>query len=274
MSKQFQTTTDIAVSEVTQQNWVYEMTVEDSLNRLETWLISQTFGVDEIDAEPESVCKFKAKGHLPRGGVAALLRVRQAIEGDNPFERRYKAFTFLPLQVYTGLPVHVNCTFELDQSRRNLVKGEDYGSSGTSGKGLIHKWNKLLAEHVIGPAYAKLVHQAGKILLDPAQENFKKEFQMKRVLYDRLFPTGLTHLTGEWELIARSMLLYIGNNTLDVLPVIDATSTPHVTVTWHHPVSENSRAFFDNLTAQLPEKESVTLASSKVYGAESRCDTL
>ena len=174
MSKQFQATTDIAVSEVTQQNWVYEMTVEDSLNRLETWLISQTFGVDEIDAEPENVFKFKAKGHLPRGGVAALLRVRQAIKGDNPFERRYKAFTFLPLQVYTGLPVHVNGTFELDQSRRNLVKGEDYGSSGTSGKGLIHKWNKLLAEHVIGPAYAKLVHQAGKILLDPAQENFKK----------------------------------------------------------------------------------------------------
>ena len=195
LSKQFQATTDISVSEVTQQNWVYQMTVEDSLNRLETWLISQTFGVDEIGADHEGDFQFKAKGHLPRGGVAGLLQVRQAVKSDNSFERRYRVFTFLPLQVYTGLPVHVNGTFELDQSRRNLVKGEDYGSSGTSGKELIHKWNKLLAKHVIGPAYAKLIHEAGRILLDPSQE--KKEFQMKCILYDRLFPTDLTHLRGE-----------------------------------------------------------------------------
>ncbi|XP_072039950.1 sacsin-like [Amphiura filiformis] len=264
LSRQFQTNADVTVSEIPQKLWVYKMDVEDSLNRSETWLISQAFGVDEYNAETEGAIQFKAKTNLPRGGVAALLGLQQAIKHDNPFERQYRAFTFLPLQVYTNLPVHVNGTFELDQSRRNLVKGSDYAGNQTGGDGLIHNWNKLLAVHVIGPAYAKLIHEAGRILLDPSQDTFRKDVQRQLMLYNRLFPIideKEKGLRGEWKLVAKATLLNIGTSLLDVLPVVTEgkAGDSNTTVTWHHPVSETSKAFFDNLSDQLPAKESDTL---------------
>ena len=70
--------------------------------------------------------------------------------GLNNQDKTYRAFCFLPLAIETGLPVHVNGQFVLDNSRRDLWKDE-----GSQGKGT--QWNNFIKTYVLAPAYAELI---------------------------------------------------------------------------------------------------------------------
>jgi sacsin len=59
------------------------------------------------------------------------------------------AFCFLPLPIETGLPVHVNGHFALDQNRSHLF--------GTYKEDVRYIWNKCLLEQVAAYSYASCI---------------------------------------------------------------------------------------------------------------------
>ena len=76
-----------------------------------------------------------------------------------------RAFTFLPLPVKTGLPVHVNAYFELSSNRRDIWFGGDMAGGGAARS----EWNQALLSKVVAPCYARLVIAcAGKLGPSPA----------------------------------------------------------------------------------------------------------
>ncbi|KAA8533361.1 hypothetical protein F0562_033106 [Nyssa sinensis] len=80
-----------------------------------------------------------------------------SIEDRNFFEGR--AFCFLPLPIYTGLPVHVNAYFELSSNRRDIWFGNDMAGGGKKRS----DWNIHLLEDVVAPAYG---HMLEKVALE------------------------------------------------------------------------------------------------------------
>ncbi|CAK9174309.1 unnamed protein product [Ilex paraguariensis] len=66
-----------------------------------------------------------------------------------------RAFCFLPLPIYTGLPVHVNAYFELSSNRRDIWFGNDMAGGGKKRS----EWNKYLLEDVVAPAYGRLLEK-------------------------------------------------------------------------------------------------------------------
>ena len=160
-------------------------------------------------------------------------------------DQQYKAYCVLPLPIHTHLPVHVNGMFELNQSRRDLSKCDDYALRGSGeDDSLIHEWNKQLIMNVIAPAYGKLLNVAGKMILEKNEDNLF--FKDRISLYDGLFPKDLEKVYGEWQLLAKATFCYIGKKNLEVLPVV-RHKRKGKEITWHHANSDTSLAFFNDL---------------------------
>ena len=144
------------LSEIEMKEITYVMTIEDSRERKEDWLVVQRTGFEKKTEIPESVFTAydkKELGLLPRGGVATVLN------STSPMSHQMKAYCFLPLPQETGLPVNINGHFALDhEARRNLWQGED--SRG--------EWNKVLLQGVIAPCYVTTLCRARYFLqLEP-----------------------------------------------------------------------------------------------------------
>ena len=97
----------------------YPLTIVESLmargrERKEEWLIQQGIGdVDKVVKKWTYVEQVK-----PRHGIAAPLKCEGAtLDGQ--------VFCFLPLPLYSGLPVHINGHFILNSTRRNLWNATD-----------------------------------------------------------------------------------------------------------------------------------------------------
>ncbi|XP_022089606.1 sacsin-like [Acanthaster planci] len=231
---------ELPCQEIEPMSCVYSVATKDSTGTMKSWLISQMLGFKDLDINMQELSSAASlKKPLPRGGVAALMN------GSNKEETGgagYKAYCFLPLPIYTELPVHVNGTFELDAARKSLQKGDAYAGVLESSKdGLIHRWNRLLVQHVIAPAYAELIKHAGRNMLGEVKA--KKSYKEQLIPYDNIFPKNLEVLRGEWRLLAEATLRYIGKNELEVLPVVRLSGK----ISWHHPSSDTSLAFFDGL---------------------------
>ncbi len=231
---------------------VYNLVIEDSESNKQKWLISRMLGFENLQDDVQVLSNTSSlKNPLPRGGVAA--RISETACQPTP---KFKAYCFLPLPIQTGLPVHVNGMFELDSSRSNLLKGNDFVKADNvkTDDEFIHKWNLLLVTHVIAPAYAKLIENAGRTLLGETFSNHPIAQQIE--VFNGLFPTHLDKLHGIWKVLAKETLLYIEKNNLKVLPVVRPNQDGW-TVTWHDPITETSSVVFDNLNAddkKLPKK--------------------
>ncbi len=110
------------------------------------WMISHCVGHDES-------LKFaqETKENLvPAGAVAVALR--SANGGYLPVLCKGQVFTYLPLPIYTGLPVHINGAFALESSRRHLTEktAEDKEERGAV-------WNQLLQEDAVCCAYFQMM---------------------------------------------------------------------------------------------------------------------
>ncbi|XP_038057003.1 sacsin-like [Patiria miniata] len=227
--------------EIAPMSCVYSLETKDSNDNLKSWLISQMLGFKGLDVDSQVLSNAAdLKKPLPRGGVAALMKDSRQ---EDTCDQQCTAYCFLPLPIYTALPVHVNGTFELDAARKSLKKGCAYED------GLIHQWNKLLVENVIAPAYAELITHARRTMLG---ETSHKD-QLKQ--YDDIFPKHLEVVHGEWRLLAEATLRYISDNNLEVLPVVKPTSG---NISWHHPNSDLSLAFFDDFDENVDSSVDVT----------------
>ncbi|XP_033645532.1 LOW QUALITY PROTEIN: sacsin-like [Asterias rubens] len=218
---------------------VYSLVIQDSSEGKEKWMVSQMLGF-------EGVAGIKgSEDRLPRGGVAALLSGKRV---ESVQHRQHRAYCVLPLPIHTELPVHVNGMFELDSSRRNLSKGDDYAMEEQKAEDddrLIHKWNRKLIKGVIAPAYAKLLVEAGKKI--PLKDKGTSTVQNLISFYDDLFPKNLNNLKNEWHLVAKATLQNISQNNLEVLPVV-CQKGKGTQVTWHHVNTATSLAYFDDLS--------------------------
>ncbi|XP_033639007.1 sacsin-like [Asterias rubens] len=212
---------------------VYRLLIQDTRESKQTWLVSQMLGFHGLPPEEnfQLSSATSLKKPLPRGGVAALI-------SEGVIQPKYKAYCFLPLPIHTQLPVHVNGMFELDSSRKNLKKGDFYTGSP------ILKWNSQLIKYVIAPAYAELLLQAGRNILNKAED--RSQYKDPFAFYDELFPKHLVKLRDEWELLAKETLSLIGRENRKVLPVA-RRKEQYLDVTWHHPNSNSSATFFDRL---------------------------
>ncbi|KAF5313831.1 hypothetical protein D9619_013016 [Psilocybe cf. subviscida] len=81
---------------------------------------------------------------LPHVGIAAPMDGKKCTG---------RLFTFLPLPLPTGFPVHIHAYFALTQSRQNLRNSQETGLIEGTDDHLLIAWNKLLFERYIPNAW-------------------------------------------------------------------------------------------------------------------------
>ena len=121
---------------------VLETMVTSTFSIKEHWLIQQ--GVGDVENHAKNWSFLNAKT-LPKHGIAVTL------ERHNDF--RGQLFCFLPLPVYTDLPVHINGQFVLDSNRRSLWV------STTKEPDDKTRWNDSLIE-AIASSYVQFLERA------------------------------------------------------------------------------------------------------------------
>ena len=231
----------------------YGMTLKDSLDKVEEWLIYQCLGVQQ--QEPLSVIPEGSKLNLlPRAGVAACIRRFHSVKTpyspttspthaprqelhNNP----HKVFCFLPLPVETGLPVHVNGHFSLDNARRNLWQEEN-------GKDPRYQWNEFLKLQVVASAYAELIINArfyikGITIDEPWYFSGKDDAHYGLKWYHGLFPSPeIAH--SDWKQLAVAVYKRIAAGSKPVLPIVRGSNndvSSSRSPSYHQPVSRAAK---------------------------------
>ena len=118
---------------------------------------------------------------VPWGAVAADITA-EAGDGSRSLIAPGQAFCFLPLPAMTGLPVQINGFFELSSNRRDIWHGSDLAGAGAQRA----RWNILLLEQAVAPAYALLLEAAASAL-GPGKE------------FDRLWPQS--DVNAPWQFL-------------------------------------------------------------------------
>lgn len=243
----------------------YGITLKDTVGREEEWLIHQSLGSQQYDGE----YRIPDSNMLPHAGVAACVRVQDpgtrssSSQFGLPRGVCHRAFCLLPLPVNTGLPVHVNGYFALDNSRRGLWTDED-------GKGSMTQWNDFIKTQVLVPAYASLIMSARQHIAGIQEGTTwfvsdKNDAASGLQWYYNLFPE-LEKVNSDWTDLAASLYRYIAITGQAVLPIIqeqgnnsvrEAKRRPHTTQSlqermtcfWMPPADdeEERHAFFSNL---------------------------
>ncbi|XP_078349603.1 sacsin-like isoform X1 [Oculina patagonica] len=203
----------------------YTSTIQDTLGRREEWLIHQCLG-SRLHGEKPVIPEGSKYGLLPRAAVAARVATN-----DVPSRRRrssaaqqtiqsskiHRAFCSLPLPIETGLPVHVNGQFVLDNSRRNLWKDE-------SGQGQRTQWNNFIKNHVLAPAYAELIVSARAYIPGISQGDLWYFSHISEATsglnwYHTIFPDPETVHT-EWRGISTTVYRLLASSNQPILPII------------------------------------------------------
>ncbi|XP_048734804.2 sacsin-like [Ostrea edulis] len=155
----------------------YEVTLKDTSDKEKKWLLCQRFGFSVGTDIPKSVQEAfedKTLGLLPQGGIAMPI-------GHSALSVA-KAFCFLPMPCTTGLTIHVNGHFSLDNdSRRGLWKDDkmEYRS----------QWNYLILTDIIAPLYAKAIEmQLTAMKLVPAGKYHDWQLRIKLKDFHSFFP--------------------------------------------------------------------------------------
>ena len=215
----------------------YGLTIKDTTGREEGWLVHQSLGSQQYDG----VYEIPDGNMLPRVGVAARVYSQEPenhslpVEYDALTKKSHRVFSLLPLPVNTGLPVHVNGNFTLDDSRRGLWADEDDSGPRT-------QWNEFIKTQALVPAYANLIlgarnhiasaHEGQQWTLGEASDTARK----LQWYYD-LFPK-LEDVNTDWTETAKSLYCYMAITSQPVLPVLRQKT--------HDPNKEIRRRSFSN----------------------------
>lgn len=137
---------------------------------VQEWRIAAGLFVDdqgEILKITETMVNQKEKA-FPWAGCAARIRVvRNSSIVDEKVEGQ--AYCLLPLGIPTGLPVHINGVFDLDESRKMLTSGDLRGGDENR-----VRWNKLLVKHCVSRSYAGLIKYLAE---DLGNENINRFYE-------------------------------------------------------------------------------------------------
>nr|XP_006815605.1 PREDICTED: sacsin-like [Saccoglossus kowalevskii] len=94
----------------------------------------------------------RKQGVLPCGGVAAQLKT--GVNGLNPLPLEGQLYSFLPVTIQTGLPIHLNAPFALQPNRRHIWSKSSVSRRNTEFEG---EWNLCLLIDVLGKAFINLL---------------------------------------------------------------------------------------------------------------------
>ncbi|CAM8938869.1 unnamed protein product [Rhodiola kirilowii] len=109
-----------------------------------------------------------------------------------------RAFCFLPLPIFTGLPVHVNAYFELSSNRRDIWFGNDMTGGGKKRS----DWNLFILENVAASAYGHLLEKLS-VVIGPCD------------LFFSYWPA--TSGQEPWASMVRTLYTFVADHSLRVL---------------------------------------------------------
>lgn len=204
-----------STDQVPWHNIHYTLTLSDSRNVKQDWLVSQSLGCKQVSPDSLSIPNGRKWGLLPRAGIAA--RLPSADSGFSP-PMRHQAFCFLPLPVSVSLPVHVNGHFALDSARRDLWHDPKTSDERTA-------WNEFVKRQVVAPTYASLILEAREYMKGYEKQSDRsalftseQETEVGLSWYHALFPS--TERTADsWKTVGEALYLYLTHNAMPVLPV-------------------------------------------------------
>ena len=229
----------------------YVLNLRDSNGCEAKWLIVQQIGF-ENKVEESVILAYQSRdlGMLPRGGVACQLENKKPITVQ--VDRKRKAYCFLPLPIETGLPVHINGHFALDnESRRNLwtSPAKDYRDA----------WNNALVKDVIASCYLTILDEVRQFHQLPVDRNSEQvtircnRDVLLRIIddYEKLFPPVVLG-NAYWTTLAKSVYQEMDRRKLRLLPVArNETSQDSIhkaQLTWLPPTGYGkNQAFFNSL---------------------------
>ena len=129
-----------------------------------SFLVTNYFSGGQVSSTFKKLMTDKVLSYLPMVGVAMALPTGPRLQTP---DIKGHVFCFLPLPVQkaslTGLPVHVNGFFALNQNRRYIKSpnaDQEEGGRQLTDRSLL--WNKCLLEEAIPRAYATMILEAIK----------------------------------------------------------------------------------------------------------------
>ena len=189
---------------------IYPLTIVESLmarGRKEEWLIQQ--GIGDVD---KGVQRWTYVEQVkPRHGIAAPLKCEGAtLEGQ--------VFCFLPLPLYSGLPVHINGHFILDSTRRNLWRATDSEGDEKS------RWNQNILT-AIASSYAKFLERMTEYVAQFEGFTSRKFIEVAVTEYYAQFPRtthGKKHdspLSEPWLQLTKNVFQAMSEHNPTILAV-------------------------------------------------------
>ena len=177
-------------------------TVKKGKDLKEEWLIQQGIGDMENSVKTWSYVE-QVK---PRHGIAAPLRHN----GDRKLNGQ--VFCFLPLPLYSDLPVHINGHFILDSTRRNLWVATDH----KRGDDKSH-WNENILQ-ALAASYAQFLERIPEYY--PQLEGFgsRQSLEQGAMKYYARFPRDKT-LSEPWLTLAYQVFQILAKRNSPVLAV-------------------------------------------------------
>ena len=216
----------------------YELSILDSNNEQNHWLIVQQFGLSQtpsVKKEIESAVKNNEIGMLLQGGVALKLPPDITKKSVSNCEKM-RVYCFLPLPLQTNLPVHINGFFALDhEARRGLFRDGD--NSLSSYRSL---WNVLLVEQVIAIAYVEmLVCLKEKLAANNLANATRNVIRSSLQTYLELFPTIDNTADVYINTLAKAVFEQMACGNYQLFPTLRSTANYTLpNVSWLSPVSD------------------------------------
>ncbi len=136
----------------------YRHEIQKTLNSQETtttiWRVVSIIGSDSKGEVAEAIAQMQAQKEksVPWAGAAARISISTNDGNLKPITG--KAYCFLPTPIETGLPIHINGFFALDDERKNLISQSNEDTSTAKVK---PRWNQVLVRHVLSVACANLI---------------------------------------------------------------------------------------------------------------------
>ena len=155
----------------------------------EKWLVQQSVGdINNSNQRWQYVDLMK-----PRHGLATPLSTAGEFEGQ--------VFSFLPLPIKSGLPIHVNGRFILDSARRDLWL-HSYKDSVDDPS----RWNTNLI-HALSSSYAEFLFQARDHYVSREYDNVGTALSDIERYYS-LFPL-VNHCRDQWQAMAYNLYKFL-----------------------------------------------------------------
>ena len=158
---------------------------------VETWLVASSMGKGEA-------LKFSRgkKGLIPSAGVAVRLSLDNgSVSGSLcPSDFKGTLFCYLPLPIYSGLPLHVNGAFAVASNRRTLKEktNDDKACVGAD-------WNNILFQDSVCAAYLDLLEDV---------KSFSTQMSGSKYQFHSLWPTSCK-VEKACEPLARSLYYHL-----------------------------------------------------------------